>query len=351
MDHCEPGCNNPSDCLRGWDCQQVTASLQRCLKKCARRSDCPEDHSCEDQHCVAEVALCAACDDDTDCGNALAKCLNGPGGRFCAKDCSLRGDCPAGYRCETQERGVEQCLPATGDCSTICPLHPCAAGTVCNRASGRCHPTLGPCDPCADHAECGENARCLLFGENKHCLLACPGGSSDCPKGFRCNDAEDRAYCVPLTGTCDRCSGTVCSPLAPYCNPEDGVCLECLSSRHCSQDELCGETSSFCIAGGPSCGRPGDETCVAPTPFCFEHRCVECLSSGDCPPPPQGAALVCYRFRCLGDDFCQRVLCPSGTSCDREARRCIETGTCQDDPDCPGRRCDEVRGICYNADG
>ncbi len=345
IDRCVPGCNNSSDCLNGWNCREVTAGVTRCQKSCTERADCPADHQCSEGACVPEVQLCASCLIDEDCGGAADRCLMDEGAGYCAKDCSLRGTCEAGFRCEDVD-GAKQCVPATGTCLTVCPLNPCADGQVCNVVSGGCQDELGPCDRCTETAQCVEEARCITYGQQKLCLLTCPDGQDDCPTGYLCDASGGTPYCVPRTGTCDRCAGKYCGPLTPYCNPEDGSCVECLGSRHCGLGETCARSLS-CVPEGPACGGE-EEACGEQIPFCYEERCVECLSSGDC---SGGADLVCHHFRCMGEDFCQRVACPAGTRCDNEARRCIETGTCETDADCPGRRCDDVRGVCFNADG
>jgi len=347
IDVCKEGCNNASDCPVDWGCREISAGVRRCQQSCEKKDDCPAGFLCEAKVCVAEVVLCAECERDADCGGLKDLCLEGPQGKFCAKDCSLKNDCPAGYRCETVQAEARQCVPALGECDTICPLNPCPEGKVCNRHSGRCHEALAPCDPCQGNDECGEGARCVTFGQARFCLLPCPDGDADCGKGYRCDTSGAQPYCLPITGTCDRCYGKVCSPLAPYCNPEDGSCLECLSSRHCSDVESC-SSSNMCIANGPACSEVvGEPVCPETQSLCYEQRCVECINSPDC----KDSDLVCYHFRCLGEDFCQRISCPAGTVCDRESRRCIETGTCASDRDCPGRRCDDVRGVCYDADG
>lgn len=348
IDECVEGCNNRSDCYAGWVCREITAGTQRCQQSCEREEDCGEDETCSEDVCVPRVQLCAPCSLDEDCGGTTDLCVVEEGQGFCAKDCSVGGGCPDGFGCETVREGVRQCVPLNGQCDTVCPHNPCPDGTVCNRSSGQCHAALKPCDPCESHSDCEGEARCRTYGQDKVCLLPCPDGPQDCGDDFVCTGGDaGAAYCVPKSHSCDRCAGRYCSPLTPFCNPEDGNCVECMSSRHCGPMESCG-SAKRCVAAGPACGPEVEDPCEAPTPFCFEDRCVECISSGDCPPMGN---MVCHHFRCMGEDFCQRVECPEGTSCDNQARRCLERGTCAGDADCPGRRCDVARAVCYNADG
>ncbi len=348
IDECVEGCNNRADCYVGWVCREVTANTQRCQQSCERNDDCGPDQTCSEDVCIPRVQLCSSCALDQDCGGTADLCVVEDGQGYCGSDCSVGGGCPDGFYCDSVGvDGARQCVAANGQCETVCPLNPCPEGTVCNRSSGECRAALKPCDPCESHSDCEGDARCRTYGQDKVCLLPCPNGASDCGDDFVCTGEGNAAFCVPKTHTCDRCAGRYCGPLTPHCNAEDGNCVECLASRHCGPLETCGDAKR-CVAGGPACDLEADVPCEAPTPFCFEDRCVECISSGDC---PAGGNMVCHHFRCMGEDFCQRVVCPQGTNCDNQARRCLETGTCETDADCPGRRCDVARAVCYNADG
>lgn len=71
-----------------------------------------------------EPQLCAACDEDVDCGGMGNLCvpLAEDGATFCGRDCTALDDCPDGYSCEpiVNDAGEEisrQCLPETGTCT------------------------------------------------------------------------------------------------------------------------------------------------------------------------------------------------------------------------------------------
>ena len=129
--------------------------------------------------------------------------------------------------------------------------------------------------------------------------------------------------------------------------------MQCLDTPDCADETVCGPGSFACIESLGLCN-PDDPPCSPEAPFCFDGYCVACLSGGDCrcPADDPGCNRVCYRFACLGDDFCERVTCPEGTRCIPDARACVETGRCQQDSDCGGgRRCDQERQVCYYDDG
>ncbi|MBM4320439.1 MAG: hypothetical protein FJ125_10880 [Deltaproteobacteria bacterium] len=350
LGHCIEGCINHGDCLKDWVCRPIAANDHRCFKDCRSRQ-CPAGFTCTDGACIADVQLCAPCTDNAECGGPADRCLaEGDKGKFCAKDCTLSRECPIGFRCKEILEDIWQCIPAVGDCTNNCQIVGCPDldYPYCNKSSGRCQDVLAPCDPCDRHESCGPGARCLVVNRDRYCIPTCVSNDAECPAGFRCDDRGDTPYCVPYSGTCDRCHGALCPPLAPYCSPENGACTECLSSSDCGQGYTCGDRSKLCIAAGPACPAEPGITCSDPNPFCYEGVCVQCLSNNDCP----GQGSVCYHFSCFGDDFCQRINCPPDTTvCDADARACVEKGTCMRDEDCSGRRrCDVPHGVCYNAD-
>ena len=349
LDTCNEGCSNSEDCANGWVCRRISATANRCFQDC-RSLPCPDGSSCVENICLPDVVLCRACQEDDDCGGPLDRCLEvGESGKFCAKDCNLTRECPAGYRCRSIGADAWQCIPAVGDCTTNCQITGCddIDFPFCNPSSGHCQEQLAPCDPCATNDACGPEARCVGLDGVRHCLPTCERQAPTCPAGFSCETSLAQPLCLPLSGTCDRCANQLCGPLSPYCNPATGTCTECLATLDCASGLVCAESSRLCLAKGPTC-TVGGEPCAAPYAHCFEGRCVECISTADCPED----GLICHNFRCYGEDFCQRVTCPVGTTvCDTEARACVEIGICADDEDCGGtRRCDVPNGVCYNAD-
>ena len=376
LSKCVPGCDNNEDCGRDRVCKPVAELKNACFFACGADYPCPRDadggelYDCMSGACVPRVQYCAECNEDTECGGLTDVCYDfGDIGKFCTKDCELDpNSCAEGFRCLELEREVgerietvRQCVPRVGDCTSACRFVGCPERDkpFCHQDTGKCLAQFQACDPCTEHEQCGEEMRCKGYRPGHHCLQPCPGGASDCgdPSIWRC-DTQAGAWCVPLTGTCDRCQGRECPILAPYCHPGNGQCVECLSNVDCPEGEACGQDTSLCVAGRLACGEPDPEEpggglCVEEAPYCYENLCVRCITDADCRCPAEnpGCNEVCHHFRCVGDDFCQQVTCPEGTNCIPEARRCVQGGRCEKDETCgAGRLCDGERQICYYSD-
>ncbi len=371
---CADGCENNSDCGRQMICKPIGNDRNACFHACGAAYPCPadQDYDCLEGACIPRVRQCAACEEDTDCGGTPDLCYDfGDIGMFCTKDCSLDpNSCGEGFRCRDLNREmpgghvdqVRQCVPANRDCASVCTFIGCddPEKPHCNRLTGVCAKTFGPCDPCESHDECGEGL-CKGYRPGFHCLLPCPNGVRDCgdPHYWRCDVQGQGAWCVPITGTCDRCDGVRCCKDAPHCHEGSGECVECLADLDCPDGEKCGPNTNRCLYPHLACRardpeNPDQELCTIEAPYCYEDYCVECLGNADCDCPADSPACnpVCYHFQCMGDDFCERVTCPDGTNCIPEARRCVEGGRCDSDADCGGcRLCDQARQMCYNADG
>ncbi len=114
---------------------------------------CARGYWLDDAHVCLPVPtgnVCQQCETDADCQGPDDRCLTGPAGRFCGRDCSLgsiydgidgacsatsgaRGCCPSGFRCVDT-----QCLPESGDCScrTTGKLRACEVSNAAGKCSG-----------------------------------------------------------------------------------------------------------------------------------------------------------------------------------------------------------------------
>jgi hypothetical protein len=378
---CLDGCFNDGDCGDEKKCVEVGPGNRTCFWRCGDHQDCPDtdevSYDCIDGACIPSVDLCAACEEDLDCGGPTDRCIEFRDlGAFCTKDCAANPNgCPDGFRCVDVNReedggNVEElrlCVPRVGDCTSVCSFVGCDDPDFphCNELTGRCAAVFAACDPCRLHEECGTGNQCLEFPrdtDNFHCFHPCPNGVRDCGDAavWRCDDRTGNPWCVPLSGTCDRCAGRPdACPLTPHCNPGDGQFVECLADIDCDDGQVCGRDTNKCISSRLACGagEDGEARCTPEAPICYEGSCVGCVGNADCrnqcPPEQECGPQVCHRFQCMGDDFCNRVNCPEGTRCINEARRCSPSGQCDEDEDCPpcGMLCDQARRVCYKNNG
>ncbi|PIE16238.1 MAG: hypothetical protein CSA66_07605 [Proteobacteria bacterium] len=74
----------------------------------------------------SEDNACLACATDVNCGTPGDRCLELDGGYYCGRDCSAgnlhgtdEGVCPAGYACQVQGDGGQQCVPISGSCACL----------------------------------------------------------------------------------------------------------------------------------------------------------------------------------------------------------------------------------------
>lgn len=77
-----------------------------CTEACTPGKACPKGANCafvagRGYQCVPDRdSICGACTSDASCKGAGEKCVESPlGDRYCARDCSFDGICPADYKC------------------------------------------------------------------------------------------------------------------------------------------------------------------------------------------------------------------------------------------------------------
>jgi hypothetical protein len=200
-----------------------------------------------------------ACSQHSDCAGFCIEAVGGTGG-VCTRECN--DDCPAEWTCREVDIGgtlVKACVP---DAPQLCLA-------------------------CADDAECGTGAACLLFDGQKSCATKCTGA---CPTGYSCvadpQATHAGSYCQPTTGSCTctagmdganractsvnsigTCFGTqTCNPAVGWsaCNAATAVVEACDGDDNdcdflIDEDTGGGQACSNTVAGIGTC--PGTRQC------------------------------------------------------------------------------------------
>ena len=232
-----PACDDANPCTDD-SCEAATGCVtEPNAAGCDDSNACTLDESCSNSSCVASEEV--ACDDgdactDDECDPASGDCV------FAPSDI----DCADGDPCTD-----DGCDSATGACThgpaaacnlTPCPAEgECAAGSVCDDASGACV-------SCLTDADCDEGLVCVA----KACVDGIP-----CQSTVQCKATDQ-----------------VCDVL-----PEAGHCVDCLEDAHCGASEAC--LMQECVAAQP-CATHKDCDLVCAEGLGF---CVACNTSADCP--------------------------------------------------------------------
>lgn len=251
---CEP-CETNADCGRvhpifgGMNtCVEYSDGAKFCGRPCTQ--GCPDGFSCNAEQVCIRQAGCTAdpviCEQDpnggADCGRMApaqicpgvecadtggAKCSTNdlPGALgVCIGFCEQNSDCPP-------ETPI--CNPGNGICIAGCTKGSCSGGRVCH-VDGFC------ADPCADDADCTENAK---YGPDTYCNIPPPPARPP-PRYYKGGTTgyRDDYSCAPLG--CERnldcmVSGIVCdtTQLPPACVPGCHEDDDCLAAEVCRRGE------------------------------------------------------------------------------------------------------------------
>lgn len=192
---------------------------------------------------------------------------------------------------------VLQRMPAPDDVEGICALYPNGAPLPHAPERGRGSPVGAPC---LDHSACASRL-CVSDPayEQSYCSSLCSRGvEGECPAGFPCTRAGNRAYC-----------------LKP--EPVDELCDQCNLHEHCASG-LCVRVP-FRNGGAPFCTKPCD-----PTP----GRTDQCPSGYQCEITQQQTTQIAVCVPVVG------VCAPRGKGGHLEP--CFGNGSCK-----PGHGCFE----------
>jgi hypothetical protein len=286
-------CEKNEDCIISGQCDVETNT---CLGletpdavEVGEEEDTTVDPTCNPNDYPTPVSyLCAACEDNGDCGCGKGKCVEIGAGSFCTTACGEDLPCASGYTC-----GEGLCKPLGGTCKGCIQPPGCEKpGDTCNFKSGECVAKLGWCSPCTFDYECGFGNRCHKDETNTiYCAPECDAGTFSCPKGSGCKLRDDGLYiCEPVGAVCCygvSCGTCSCAPPTPLCT-EDNECVQCLSAADCPPGKpTCDPQTFSCII-----------QCLNPTPNYWKdpetgiEYCVECYKTTQCP-----AGYLCGTFK------------------------------------------------------
>ncbi len=294
-------------------------------------------------------ALCNPCATTSDCatlGVAGAACVDqGAAGRFCGAACSSDGDCPSGHSClavtSAEGKSVQQCQPATGECTCSAAAEAAQLVTACSVLSkdldgkviGTCKGvrSCGPaglsacsatpmaetcngldddCNGQTDEGSCEDNNACTLdVCDGKACSHAptpgaCNADNNACTVGDSCQDG----VCKPgAFKTCDDgnpCTLDVCDP-AKGCTQTNDDGVGCSDGDACTTGDVC--QAGACKGSAKDCGAGSS---------CASAACDP--SSGSCVTSPKADNLPCDDgSACTVGDACKGGSCSGGlVACD-----------------------------------
>ena len=227
-------CVDNSDCASGF-CVPGPAEKYVCSSLCL--DDCPAGWLCKAAPqtepdvlflCIwGQVALCAACDYDAECGGKVDLCsaVGDGGDTYCTQHCKDDQDCPGGYSCSPPAEGaaLQQCLPDTGSC-------------VC---TGELDQTTRPCDIKNQFGTCTGEELCDGPAGWVGCTATVPAPELCDGKDNDCDDELDEDFepqpcaienvfgkCIGVKA-CQGADGLQCDAPIPTAEACDGVDNDC----------------------------------------------------------------------------------------------------------------------------
>lgn len=306
-----PKCAAPEDCPAGQQC----APDGRCIAG----AECVSDEPCVAQNprkvCNLTSFVCEfrpgfgdECGPDRPCAfgqfcsSLLGLCLDAGA----ARDCTRRGQCPAGQTCDREANKCVADLGCYGD-------EFCESGETCDLISHTCRQVAIECTRCSAENTCANNRICVV--DKRECIT--PGGDASCGEGEFCDPLSRCVQCINN----DQCGvGLICNPSVGRCesnvqcadDPSQCPTAEGIECVVCTAPQICDRRSHRCQAPPTPCEDDGD--CAAGDELCDQEQdppiCVpripDCL--GDLLEPNNsapGARLL------EGEVFDELKLCPA----------------------------------------
>lgn len=264
---------------------------------------------------------------------------------------SVEGDC----RVDTDRDGTPDYLDTDSDNDCLPDARETAAGrtsaTIPGSPNANCPANAPVCDTTAGVCLCNASSDCptqlpVCDPATRSCRSCAPATqATDCPSAAR-------PVCGTQTGNmglCVQCnSDSNCRLPTPTCNTVTWTCTGCNSNSDCRDPmrPICDSAAHVCR---PCSAATERMDCTDPLfPRCAATgssvgRCVECVSTGDCPRT---------RPTCGTDNACHP--CSSDSDCMGSAPACATMGTrtgqcvpCTADRHCTGSaHCDTAMNVC-----
>jgi outer membrane exchange protein TraA len=286
-----------------------------------------------------EAALCSPCVGDQFCGNSCTECKAPE--PFCVRDprssdpnrdytcvqCRDDNDCSQGLKC------------VRGQCKNPCNCCPDSPFCVATETAIE-YADVRNCSQCRTKADCGEGRDCDLL--NARCVDgAVPENNKDdrCgPEGVNCpvltkdDPKGPRPFCFNAA-VCTQCRFDYHCKAGTYCR--NGDCVPCTHDRHCGPScKSCGLAYEVAIDGDQVTSIKTDKPfCLTPSGDVQASTCVRCLTDAQC-----GEGGVCNPSTHECENKCQ-VTCEPGKLCD--GGKCVE---CLTSSQCPCGQCQD--GTC-----
>jgi hypothetical protein len=274
-------CTKPEDCPMGQQCAPDG--------KCVAGAECVSDEPCVAQDprkvCNLQTLKCELrpgfgdeCDEDRPCAfgqfcsQLLGRCLDSGA----ARDCTRRGQCPAGQTCDKSANKCVQDLGCFG-------VEYCEEGELCDLVTHTCRQVSIECTRCTAEGACSGGARCVM--ESRECVP--PGADEACRTGELCDPLGRCVQCI----NSDQCGpGTFCNPSVGRCesnvqcadDPNDCPNVAGVECVVCRAPQVCDRRSHRCQAPPMLCeddtSCPGDQFCDRDQdpPICVP-RIPDCL--------------------------------------------------------------------------
>ncbi len=364
---CKTSCNNDTDCIAGYYCDQWNGNPWLCKPKNADGNACPGGSAteCENGNCVDNVccstactATCMSCNDaltgqgNGNCAEITANTdPNNDCGEQFLSPCNLDGSCAPQICDDGDTLQILKSCNGSGAC-TAGSFPDCTLGYSCT--NNDCN------DACSSDAECIPSYHCTNLGSPGTCIPDLVQGNAcsrneECPNNQNC---VDNVCCnSSCTGTCQACSAAL------KMQGSDGTCGPVLAGEdpinECAQDAAYPQS---CLSDGNCNGSGACRTFAPANVECEPTECNlaeqtewTCTGTG---PTCKFKITNCYPYECGGSGTC-RTTCSDDTQCSGsdsfcDAPNCVgqqPNGTaCTSDAQCASTHCSNI-GIDVDVDG